>query len=138
MLLASTSAALSWSDIPQSHWSGPALLYSGIVFSLTAFLLGNQQTLVLPDQVHISTEAARDLRNRLSHSRGSSNPEPRSVMLFLWQTPVMCLTYSALCFLGGTTSIVLSDFAQNMSWGDGAKVSRRLHFRDDHYECDSR
>jgi hypothetical protein len=48
-MFASVTGCLSWTVVQTSHWSGPALWYSSIVFAITSIFLGAQQTLVFPD-----------------------------------------------------------------------------------------
>lgn len=41
-------SSLSWTTVPNTHWSGPACWYVGIICSLLAVVLGNEQSMVVP------------------------------------------------------------------------------------------
>jgi hypothetical protein len=49
-------------------------------------------------------------------------PRPNGIMLVVWQSPLMCLTYSIICFLGGLSSVVISPLAKQPQWNDETKV----------------
>lgn len=119
-IFAAMIASLSWTTIPDSHWSGPALWYAGIVFALTAVVLGAQQTILIPAEVDEKT--ACRLRERLE---SDTKDMPRQDMLFILQSPIMCLSLSVACFLAGLTSVVISPLARHPVWGMEAKVGLR-------------
>ena len=121
VFFASILAALSWSSHVESHWSGPALLYAGIVFAFTACILGHQYSFIFPDEDDIGKDEAVDLRKRLSNE-GQQTPTPSLWMLFVLQSPLMCLSFAALAFIGGLTAIVLSSWTMATAWNDRAKV----------------
>ena len=141
-------ACLSWSTpLQKAHWSGPACWYAGIVLSLTAIVLGAQQTMYIPgaipspappkttSEVTIDEDSALTFQKYLrrrphsneangdSDGEGGHGRKPRKYMLFVWQTPLMLFTYSVAFFLAGMSSVVLSPLvAQGVGWTDEAKT----------------
>ena len=105
-------ASLSWTAVPSSHWSGPALWYAAIVLSLTSVVLGGQQAWLLP--ISISPHEAQIYRDKFEGKRQRA--------LLAWQAPMMCLCYSILFFLAGLGVVVISPFARKGNWGEEAKV----------------
>ena len=98
------------------HWSGPALWYAAIIFSLNAVILGAQQAMVISDLGDGTEQASERLRKR-------SEIKERNI-LFVWQAPIMSLVHSVIFFLVGLISVVVSPFAKEVGWNDEAKVSR--------------
>lgn len=47
---------------------------------------------------------------------------PDRALLFVWQAPLMALSYSILLFFGGLMSFVASPLAQKGVWDGDAKV----------------
>ena len=120
-MFTSTISCLSWSNLSTTYWPGPALWYGSIILALTSIIVGAQQAMFMPDTV--DTEAAQEFRRRHIANNGSEKrPEPRQIMLFVWQAPLMCLSYSIVFFLAGLTSVVLSPLAQRPGWNAEAKV----------------
>lgn len=84
-MFASTISCLSWSNLSTTYWSGPALWYESIILALTSIILGAQQAMFMPDTVDV--EASQEFRRRHIADNGSEKrPEPRQVMLFVWQS----------------------------------------------------
>ena len=111
-------ASLSWVTLAGVHWSGPAIWYMGIVLSLTALVVGAQQTVVLPSNVDVDTASAVQQRLQMD-----GKARPRRDMLFISQSPIMCFSLSVACFLGGLTSVVISPLSKSPQWGPEAKVT---------------
>jgi hypothetical protein len=127
VIFAALISSLSWATLSNSHWSGPALWYAGIVLSLTALVLGAQQSIALPSEA--DTDGACNIQQRL-RSDGKATT-PRQDMLFIQQSPLMCLSWAVFCFLAGLTSVVVSPLARHPVWGIEAKVriSRIFHLK---------
>lgn len=112
------------------HWSGPALWYTAIVFSLIAIIPGAQQTMLMPDfSPSLSNVSA--IRKKLASGQDIETDRdrviprrPSRLVLFALQAPLMCLAYSILLFLAGLTSVVLSPLSHNPGWNAEAKVCR--------------
>ena len=120
IMFASMISGLSWNNVSTSHWSGAALWYAGIILALTSIVLGAQQTMIMPEVV--DTNTAQAFRRRLIVDENAKTAMPRRSMLFVWQAPLMCLSYSIVCFLTGLTSVVVSPLGRDPTWNDGAKV----------------
>lgn len=119
ILFTSIISCLSWSNLSNTNWSGPAFWYAGIILALISIVLGAQQTMVLPDMQDDIDSI--NIRNRLM-AANTPQPRPSRIMLFVWQSPLMCLTYSIICFLAGLSSVVISPLVRQPSWNDEAKV----------------
>ena len=50
-------------------------------------------------------------------------------MLFVWQAPLMCMSYSILCFLAGLSSVVISPLASRPMWNNDASVRLSVSVR---------
>jgi hypothetical protein len=85
-MFASVTGCLSWTVVQTSHWSGPALWYSSVVFAIASIFLGAQQTLVLPETDSIDLLAPDKIENmkQTFMSRRDLNPRPSRLMLFVW------------------------------------------------------
>jgi hypothetical protein len=127
-MFASVTGCLSWTAVQTSHWSGPALWYSSIVYAIASIFLGAQQTLVLPDADSIDALAPDKIESMKQSfmSKGDLNPQPSRLMLFVWQAPIMLLGCAVFSFLAGLCSVVLSPLARNRSWNEEAKVSNLI------------
>jgi hypothetical protein len=124
-MFASVTGCLSWTVVQTSHWSGPALWYSSIVFAMTGIFLGAHHTLVLPeaDSIDVLSPDKIESMKQSFMSRGDLNPRPSRLMLFVWQAPCMFLGCAVFSFLAGLCSVVLSPLARKLSWNEEAKVS---------------
>lgn len=114
-MFASTISCLSWSNLSTTYWSGPALWYESIILALTSIILGAQQAMFMPDTVDV--EASQEFRRRHIADNGSEKrPEPRQVMLFVWQAPLVCLSYSIVFFLAGLTWVINTTLKSWILW----------------------
>jgi hypothetical protein len=123
-MFASVTSCLSWNCISNAHWSGPALWYASILLAVPVVLLGTQQLSVLPQKEDIgqlSTVQITLMKERLTE-QACDEPRPSRFMLFVWQAPMMFLSYSVVLFLAGFGSIVFSPLAQDQAWNDALKV----------------
>ena len=99
-MFTSTISCLSWSNLSTTYWPGPALWYGSIILALISIILGAQQAMFMPDTV--DAEAAQEFRRcHMANNGSEKRPEPRQIMLFVWQAPLMCLSYSIVFFLAG-------------------------------------
>ena len=98
--------------------------YAALIFALVSIILGAQQTIIMPE----ASDGIDPLiiKQRLLAS-DSFTPRPNRLMLFVWQSPLMCISSSIMCFLAGLTSVVLSPLAQDPRWNEAAKVGRQEH-----------
>lgn len=62
------------------------------------------------------------------HLRVSDQGEwrPERTMLYVWQSPLMALSYSMVLFMAGLLSYVISPFANKRLWDEDAKVYFRV------------
>lgn len=123
-MFASVTSCLSWNSLNNRHWSGPALWYATIIFSLSCIFTGAQQSLVLPEADSIEKLTSEELE-RMKQSFAASkqrSSQPSRLSLFAWQIPLMLLGYAVVTFLGGLCSVVLSPLARNPGWNDETKV----------------
>jgi len=44
-------------------------------------------------------------------------------MLFVWQAPLMSLSYAIICFVAGLAAVIVSPLIDQPRWGNGARVS---------------
>lgn len=118
VMFTSVIQGLAWPSVSSSHWSGPALWYASIILAISAVVVGAQQSFLLPD-----LSAEEDTARIKAKIRKSDMAQtPRSLLLFGLQCPLLLLSYSMLCFLGGLSAVVLSPLAQNPTWAGEAKV----------------
>ena len=88
-----------------------------------AVILGAQQLIVISNSFSAATDNnALEIRGRLMVVDRSGRDQPSRVMLFVLQSPLMCLAYSILLFLAGLLSFVISPLALKPAWNDEAKV----------------
>lgn len=122
MLFASVVSCLSWTGLDGRHWTAPAFWYCSIVLAITAVVLGAQQFMVL-DNVK-----PNDWKQFQRHLRVSDQGEwrPERTMLYVWQSPLMALSYSMVLFMAGLLSYVISPFANKRLWDEDAKVYFRV------------
>lgn len=117
------TGTLSWSDLENRYWLGPACWYGSIIFALSAIVFGAQQTLVLEQLAAQNTERLHRSLCRQSTTAGKLRGHPRWAVVFAWQCPLMFLSYSIVLFLAGLTSHVASPVARNRKWDHDAQVS---------------
>ncbi|KAK3059338.1 hypothetical protein LTS18_011100, partial [Coniosporium uncinatum] len=121
VIFASVISCLSWSNIENAHWSGPALWYASIVFAILAVVLGSQHSMLLPDMTTQIDKDWKAIRESMTVGNADGTRRPSSITMFAWQGPTMCLSYSLVAFMAGLMSVVFSPWAQNMVWGPEAK-----------------
>jgi len=60
---------------------------------------------------------------RKGHLGAGGDAQPKWLMLFVWQTPLMLFTYSVAAFLAGLSSVVVSPLVEvRGGWGPEAKT----------------
>jgi len=92
------------------------------VFAILAVVLGSQHNMLLPDMTTQIDKDWKAIRESMTVGNQDGTRRPSSTMMFAWQGPTMCLSYSLVAFMGGLMSVVFSPWAQNMVWGPEAKV----------------
>jgi len=84
--------------------------------------------MLLPDMMEQIDKDWKAIRENMTVGNADDADDtrrPSSTMMFAWQGPTMCLSYSLVAFMGGLMSVVFSPWAQNMMWGPEAKVRFR-------------
>ncbi|KAI9668393.1 MAG: hypothetical protein M1831_001147 [Alyxoria varia] len=69
VLFSSIISALSWQAVENAHWSGSACWYAGIIWSLLAIVLGQQQMMVVTDV----SQTSGDLTELRKHVKAGSH-----------------------------------------------------------------
>ena len=144
ILAAATIGAFSWNAVLDAYWLASAFWYSSLVLSIFGLLLASQQTAVLqllgkpPTQTLNRCEEKADVGRFLpliltkirSLDTESANDSysiqkwrPRWKMVFIWQCPIMFLSYSISCFLVGLTLLVCTPLIRGDGWNTASNVS---------------
>lgn len=152
ILAAATIGSFSWSAIVDAYWLASAFWYSSLILSICGILLAAQQIAVLqllgkpPTQTYSGFPEKADVRRFLPlmlsevRARGSrtdsvcdSNSvgewKPRWKMVFVWQCPIMFLSYSVCLFLAGLTLFVCTPLIKGDAWNSASDVRNLTHHR---------
>ena len=146
VLAAAVIGAFSWSSAFGAYWLAPALWYCSLVLSILGMMLAAQQIAVVQllearrshvDARSIKPHVDRYLPLMLTEIRQQSSEtelqmdgnapvrqrKPRWKMVFIWQCPMMFMSYSLCSFLSGLTIYVCTPLIRGEAWNSGSNVS---------------
>lgn len=146
ILAAATIGSFSWSAIVDAYWLASAFWYSSLILSILGILLAAQQITVLqllgrpPTQTYDGFPEKADVRrflplilsevrphgtrtNAVCDSDSVGEWRPRWKMVFIWQCPVMFLSYSICFFLAGLTLFVCTPLIRGDEWNAASDVA---------------
>ena len=141
ILAAAVIGSFSWNTVASSYWLTPAFWYCSLLFSVFGLLLASQQVAVLdllgePREHNVPHLTSLDLNRYLplmlrvhrARTRGGT-PQiggPRWKMIFIWQVPIMFLSYAISFFLFGLVILVCSPLIEGSPTGAQINVSTIL------------
>ena len=145
------TSSFSWAEVSSSYWLASALWYCSLLFAIIGIIISSQQIAVLDilglphptGNIRKSEEqsARRNIRRFLpvmlseiirpsiessfpNEEREVGQWEPRWKMVFVWQCPVMFLSYAVLFYAFGLTLYVCSP----LILGQGGPQANVRHF----------
>lgn len=145
ILAAAVIGSFSWNSVSDAYWLAPALWHCSLVLSILGILLSAQQVAVLNLMGELPTRstlplATADVRRYLVlmlseigqqeleresqlRRNGLGVWKPRWKMVFVWQCPIMFMSYSVCLFLAGLTVLVCTPLIRGGDWSTDANVS---------------
>lgn len=117
VIFATVPTCLGWIEISKAHWTAPAFWYVSIVLAIMSVVIAAQQTSVLSSLQKTKFSIVQD---RLVQSVAAL---PRRKMLYAWQIPLQCLSYSIVAFLVGFSSYIVSPITAANPWDGKAQAS---------------
>ena len=149
-----TIGAFSWNAVANAYWLALAFWYASLILSILAIMLAAQQVAVLqilgkpPTSLTGGYKEKEEIRRFLPLMLSEDKPSrrrlltgstlgednssilgkwrPRWKMVFVWQCPMMFLSYSISAFLLGLTLFVCTPLIRNDSWNTSSNVSSAL------------
>lgn len=145
-MLGAVIGTFSWNNVGDAYWLTRACWYLTLLLAVLGILLSAQQVTVLNflgDIPAFDDDSAEETVDRympllISGARHLTNqPEaqcrkgypgpcrPNKRMMFVWQCPIMFMSYSASLFLAGLTVLVITPLIrlQENGWTGDATVS---------------
>jgi len=128
----------SWPEIPTTYWVSRGLFYTSLSLSVWAIMTAAQQSAVIatfPEIEIRDRQGLRDIARVIIRSNVFSDPDPTSreakmrqtitaaSIEFVWQCPLMLMSWAWVSFLFGLTLHVLRPFIRREKWGDNHKVA---------------
>lgn len=146
VLAGAVIGSFSWFTVENSIWGASACWYSSLVFSILGILLSAQQIAVLKIVGEVPAGDGPHSRNSIerykplliesprvkprAQSLSKDKPlwRPKRSMVFVWQCPIMFMSYSVCLFLAGLTLLVITPLVKlgERGWSAGAKVNRNI------------
>jgi hypothetical protein len=128
---------MAWPDISSAFWVARALWYFSLTLSMTSVVASAQQSTILGSMPttsgsnvqpgNLDIVLCKILRDTRSTSQdvergGKVRCRVKTIMLFVWQFPVMTMSYAWIMFLVALTLYVCTPLIQHALWGPGSKV----------------
>lgn len=145
VLAGAVIGSFSWFSITSAFWLASACWYASLVLSILAILLAAQQISVfhfLGDVSELDPKSGRStferyrsllIENVPNNRNQSLDPEvsrfrSKSTMVFIWQCPMMFMSYSVCLFLLGLTLVVITPLIRlrRQGWNGDVNVRIRL------------
>lgn len=131
ILAAAVIGSFSWTTIEEAYWLTHGFWHASLVLSILGILISASQITVLntlgplPNRQR-GTQTMDSIKRYepllLSHT--GSKFIPRRKMLFLWQCPMMFMSYSVCAFLAGLSVLVCTPLIRYKDdWTAGCNVS---------------
>ncbi|KAF2471779.1 uncharacterized protein BDR25DRAFT_285382 [Lindgomyces ingoldianus] len=141
IVAAAVIGAFSWNTVVDAYWLAHALWHGSLVLSILGILLAAQQIAILyalgplprvtkPDQADAAiqrysplllSKASKQIFQVESQSKKSV--QPRKKMVFIWQCPMMLMSYSVTAFLAGLTILVCTPLIRRDEWNSGCNIA---------------
>ncbi|PSN65407.1 hypothetical protein BS50DRAFT_496770 [Corynespora cassiicola Philippines] len=134
VLAAAPIGAFSWTTIEEAHWLTPGFWYGSLIMSILGILISASEVTVL----HILGPLPTTGRQRKAiavlgrytsmllskEGRSSSKYVARKKMIFVWQCPLMFMSYSVCGFLAGLTTLVCTPlWNRHKDWNDRCNIA---------------
>ncbi|KAG8531349.1 uncharacterized protein KY384_002978 [Bacidia gigantensis] len=146
ILAAATIGSFSWNAVIDAYWLAAAFWYSSLILSILGILLSAQQITVFqllgkpPNDLKDRDSTIKSIRRFLPLILSEVSPSrtyaetandlgeigrwrPRWKMVFIWQCPVMFMSYSVSLFMAGLTIFVCTPLIRFEGWTTGANIA---------------
>ncbi|RYN25638.1 hypothetical protein AA0112_g8537 [Alternaria arborescens] len=109
------SSAFSWPVIESAPWTTQAALYASLITAMIAVSSGTQQ--------YVTLSRIRGERLRVFQALLRGDKAIQSHHLYVWQMPIMLLSFSIWYLLIGLLILIYARAAASSPWGPDVKIA---------------